>query len=75
MVLDFHEAQHMLRSIVSVLHHANLNEHAAFSGLNPTAENVARWVFDQLLVRRSIDIRTVSVMEAPGCTAIYEAGE
>lgn len=72
MVVDFIEARSALQAAVAQLHHADLNEHAAFTGLNPTAEVVAKHVFDRLKTSGPAQISRVEVTEAPGWTAIYE---
>lgn len=75
MVLDFHEARAALQSVVSRLHHCNLNEHEGISGRNPTAEVVARYIWDRLHRTGLGSVARVDVTEAPGCTATYEAPE
>ena len=62
MVLDFVK----IKEIVGKLDHANINEILG-NGINPTAENIAKWICDRvpLCVK-------VSVQESEGNTAIYE---
>ncbi|MBI4719175.1 MAG: 6-carboxytetrahydropterin synthase [Planctomycetes bacterium] len=72
MVVDFHDVQQRLREIVGALHHGNLNEHHAFAELSPTAEVVARFVYEQLRAAGLECVRRVEVTEAPGCVAGYE---
>ncbi len=62
MVLDFVK----IKEIVGKLDHANINEILG-DGINPTAENIAKWICDRvpLCVK-------VSVQESEGNTAIYE---
>ncbi|UCE59996.1 MAG: 6-carboxytetrahydropterin synthase [Phycisphaerales bacterium] len=75
MVLDFAEAKTGLDALVGSLHHANLAEIEALAGVNPTAEVVARYVFDQLLAAGYANVSMVEVSEAPGCTAMYDASD
>lgn len=75
MVIDFVQAQTMLKSIVSLLHYANLNEIEIFVGLNPTAEVVAKYVFDRVYEQYPDTLLRVEVTEAPGCVASYERKE
>lgn len=72
-LVDFVAAETALREVVSGLHHSNLNEAPLLSGLNPTAEHVARQVFHQLTILLGPDtpLFAVRVREAPGCTAAY----
>lgn len=55
------------KKIKSKLDHQNLNEVFTF---NPTAENIARWICDQIPT-----CYKVSVQESEGNTAIYEKEE
>ena len=62
MVVDFVK----IKEIASRLDHANINE--ILGGVNPTAENIARWLCDKIphCVR-------VEVQESEGNVAIYES--
>ncbi|MCU0688729.1 MAG: 6-carboxytetrahydropterin synthase [Phycisphaerales bacterium] len=52
LLLDFHDVQHHLAEVIRPFHNANLNACEPFrSGLNPTAEHVARHICDALSVR------------------------
>jgi 6-pyruvoyltetrahydropterin/6-carboxytetrahydropterin synthase len=78
LLLDFHLVEAHLREIAALYDNANLNELEPFrSTLNPTAENVARHIADEL-ARRLEDrlppgaaITSVRITEAPGCAATY----
>ena len=61
MVIDF---SHIKRIVKEQLDHRNLNEVLPF---NPTAENIARWICDQLP-----GCYKVEVQESEANTAIYE---
>ena len=61
MVIDF---SHIKETIKSKLDHQNLNEVLPF---NPTAENIARWICDQLPTCYRVEIK-----ESESNTAIYE---
>lgn len=71
MVVDFCEAQGAVEQVVADFRHADLNELAAFGGLSPTAEIVARVVFDRLWGRGLESLCGVEIIEAPGCLATY----
>ena len=64
MVCDF---KHIKDKIHGTLDHGNLNEILPF---NPTAENIAKWVCEQIL-----ECYKVSVQESEGNVAIYEKEE
>lgn len=61
MVVDF---THIKQTVEKRLDHQNLNEILPF---NPTAENIARWVCDQIPVCFKVEVK-----ESEGNTAIYE---
>lgn len=74
MVVDFCEAQEALNQVIGALQHANLNEHPMLNGGNPTAEAVARAIFDTLFQCGPPGLAAVTVTEAPGCVATYRKG-
>jgi 6-pyruvoyltetrahydropterin/6-carboxytetrahydropterin synthase len=59
MVMDFKAIKARTRDVIDRLDHKYLNEVAPFDGLNATAENIARFIFEELAV--SIDVSGVSV--------------
>lgn len=61
MVVDF---SHIKRSVKSLLDHQNLNDILPF---NPTAENIAFWVYEQIPSCFKVEVK-----ESEGNTAIYE---
>ncbi len=61
MVIDF---AHIKKAITSRLDHQNLNEVLPF---NPTAENIARWVCEQLSCCYKVEVQ-----ESENNIAIYE---
>lgn len=72
MVVDFQDARSALESVTAKLHHTDLNEHAGLGGRNPTAEVVARYIFERLAELGLSTIQRVETTEAPGCVASYE---
>ena len=73
LLIDFEEVQPALQAVTEPLSHTSLNEAPLLSGLNPSAENVARAISDALArtVSRPDLLESVRVTEAPGCTAAY----
>ncbi|MGB2986249.1 MAG: 6-carboxytetrahydropterin synthase, partial [Phycisphaerae bacterium] len=67
MVIDFGNARSALQSIVAQLHHTNLNHHEDLADSNPTAEVVARYIFERLAKMGLSTVSRVEVTEAPGC--------
>lgn len=70
-LVDFVAAEAALREVVGGLHHVNLNEAPMLAGLDPTAEHVARRIFEELQASLgpTYPLYAVYVREAPGCMA------
>jgi len=71
MVVDFVDTQQKLRDVVTAFHHTCLNDHPRFTEASPTAEVVARVLFDSLRRTGLNQLVCVEVTEAPGCIASY----
>lgn len=72
MVVDFEEAKRTLSHVAAQLEQTNLNENPEISGPCPTAEVVARHLFEQIRCRGLSSLKRVEVTEAPGCVAVYQ---
>jgi len=72
-VCDFHLLERALDAVIRPFHNADLNAMPPFHSLNPTAENVARFIADAVTkaLPRGVRLRSVAVTEAPGCVATY----
>ena len=73
MVADFRELKRVLQGAAERYDHGFLNELAEFRKQNPTAENVARVLFEECSRRmpRGVRARSVTVWESPRCGARY----
>jgi 6-pyruvoyltetrahydropterin/6-carboxytetrahydropterin synthase len=78
LLCDFHLVESSLRELTGRFHNRNLNEIPPFNRtLNPSAENVAFHIADELsraLAGRlppGVFLESVRVTEAPGCAAVY----
>lgn len=73
LAVDFIYLKSKIDEITSVLDNTQLEELACFEGINATAENVAKYIYDQLASQMPTKAMLVSVniMEAPGCWAKY----
>jgi 6-pyruvoyltetrahydropterin/6-carboxytetrahydropterin synthase len=74
MAFDFTDAKRHLRAIANELDHQNINDLEPFTTLEPSAENQARWIFQEL--RRRLDgvgenLVYVRVWETPNQWAQY----
>jgi len=72
MVADFEAVQQTLHSVLSRWQHRDLNEHADFAATSPTAEMVARVVYEKLRASGLGNLVRVRITERPGCIAEYE---
>lgn len=74
-VIDFIELEAKLREVVSPYDHRHLNKIPPFDRENPTTENLARFLFEQLEKRlpRGTTLRRVRVWEAPTYSASFGA--
>src|SRR5438552_5118385 len=47
-VMDFHHLQRLVDVVLEPMHNRNLNEVPELDGINPSAENVARYIAERL---------------------------
>ena len=78
--VDFCAVEAALGDVLGALHNSNLNDNPALASVNPSAELIARHVFDTLGERLADMLGTtrarlmrVTVSEAQGCRASYIA--
>ena len=72
-VMDFQELKAMLDDIVSEFDNTSLNEISYFRQNNPSAENVARYIYEKLRDKlpEGVKLQNVRVVEEPGCAANF----
>jgi 6-pyruvoyltetrahydropterin/6-carboxytetrahydropterin synthase len=74
MAYDFGEAKRHLRAVAGRLDHENINDLEPFTVIEPSAENQARWIFEQmreLLAELGENLVYVRVWETPNQYAQY----
>lgn len=72
-VVDFVAARAALDDVLSGLHHQHLNHAPALAGINPTAEHLARYLFERLAASAvGTCLLAIRITEAPGCAATYQ---
>ena len=74
MVMDFRELKSKTNVLMDEFDHQYLNEVPPFTELNPTTENIARYIFDELsktINTGSIKVSKVTVWESLTCYASY----
>ncbi|HCC59593.1 MAG TPA: 6-carboxytetrahydropterin synthase QueD [Solibacterales bacterium] len=79
MLVDFVEVKRHMRAVTERLDHINLNETAPFDVINPSAENIARYVFEQMRAGMAAErgklLREVKVWETDIQYAAYRPHE
>ena len=70
MVMDFHDLKNHLRAILDKLDHKYLNSVPYFKKVNPTSENIARYIYD-ILKRKASGLKSITVWESHNSSATY----
>ncbi len=73
--VDFRDVKRIVKDVLSKLDHTNLNDVAEFGHINPTSENIAKFLHTELSRRLNSDHITVNkimVFESPGCGSSYQ---
>lgn len=73
-VIDFHELKDISAEVISSLDHSFLNDVFPFTEINPSSENIAKWIFDS--IKKKIDskpceVSSVTVWENEASSATY----
>jgi len=76
-VYDFKQLKLDLAAVIEPLDHAYLNDVPPFDKMNATAENLSRFLFEQLSARvgEAVRVVEVSVWESPIARITYRPGE
>lgn len=72
-VMDFQELKAMVDNIVAEFDNMALNEISYFRQNNPSAENVARYIYEKLRAKlpEGVKLQNIRVVEEPGCAANF----
>lgn len=70
MAVDFKEVKSLLKPILEKLDHSYLNETGIFKKLNPTSENIAKVIYENIRAKNK-NIASVSVWENENSCATY----
>jgi 6-pyruvoyltetrahydropterin/6-carboxytetrahydropterin synthase len=73
LVMDFERLKKRIRKIVAPFENTTLESHDCFRKTNSSAENVAKYIFEQLepMIPAQVKLESVSVIEKEGCLAKY----
>ncbi|SEM18303.1 6-pyruvoyltetrahydropterin/6-carboxytetrahydropterin synthase [Syntrophus gentianae] len=72
--IDFREVKESVREALHRLDHINLNELPPFQDINPSSENIARYLYSELsrkLNTETVRVSRVRVSETPTSSATY----
>ncbi len=73
--VDFRDVKRIVKDVLSKLDHTNLNDVAEFGHINPTSENIAKFLYTELSRRLNSDhimVNKIMVFESPGCGSSYQ---
>jgi len=71
---DFHDIEGLLKEVVAPLDHSFLNEIFPFTEKNPSAENIAKWIYDTLrkkINNDAVHLSAVTVWESETASVTY----
>ncbi|MDR2891968.1 MAG: 6-carboxytetrahydropterin synthase QueD [Deltaproteobacteria bacterium] len=74
LLMDFKEIKERLKTVLERLDHQDLNQLQAFGLHNPSSENIAAWIFQELkplFADQPARLHSVSVSEKSAQTATY----
>lgn len=77
LLLDFKDLKEVMKGVIDRLDHQMLNDIEPFTVLNPSAENLAKYFFDQANARLKsvtggrVAVRDVTIWETDATTARY----
>ncbi|MGA2775714.1 MAG: 6-carboxytetrahydropterin synthase QueD [Candidatus Omnitrophota bacterium] len=71
MLLDFKYLKSGLNEVLEELDHTYLNELPYFKEVNPTSENIAKYIYDRLKLKVP-EIKSITVWENSASCASYE---
>jgi len=72
--IDFREIKNQTKSVAKRLDHQYLNEISPFDVLNPTAENIAKYIFDEvelLINTKDVKVKEVTIWETARSAVTY----
>jgi len=77
LLLDFKLLKQVMRPVIDRIDHQMLNELEPFTELNPSAENIAKYFYDQTNVQLAamtegrVRVKDCTIWETDNCTATY----
>jgi 6-pyruvoyltetrahydropterin/6-carboxytetrahydropterin synthase len=71
--INFHKLRALLDNLLAEIDNTALESVSHFQQNNPTAENVAKYIYDKLKSQlpKGTKLKSIKVVEEPGCSAKY----
>lgn len=70
LAVDFRAAKRLLKNVTEKLDHAYLNDTKALEKINPTSENIAKFIYDSVK-KKNGNLRSIRVWENSNSCAAY----
>ena len=75
LLVDFVELKRVVHSVLDRMDHQWLNEFPPFDAINPSAENMAKYIYQEvhagLQTKEGVCIASVKLWETDTCSAVY----
>jgi len=71
MVMDLVELKQMIDRCISQFDHCVINDVSPFDTLNPTSENIAKYLYDYVAERIDLSVHAVEVAEVDDYSVVY----
>lgn len=75
LLVDFVELKRAVHTVLDRMDHQWLNEFTPFDVINPSAENMAKYIYDEVLAAlqaiQNVHIASVKLWETDTCSATY----
>ena len=73
MLMDFGDLKKVLKTLMDSLDHRFLNDTPPFDRINPTSENLAKYLYEEMEQRlpEGVAVHKITVWESEKCAATY----
>ncbi len=74
LAVDFQDLKKYLREVLDQLEHTFLNDIFPFTQINPSSENLAKWIYDTMAKKindENLEVSSVTVWESDTASASY----
>lgn len=74
LAMDFTDLKKMTRDVLSTLEHSFLNDIFPFTEINPSSENIAKWIYETLRKKvdnENVEVTSITVWESDTASATY----